>query len=43
MNGGAWWATVHVVTKSQTRLRDSLYIFKYMTLQEANLERFIFH
>ena len=43
MNGGAWWATVHVVTKSQTRLRDSLHIFKYTTLQEANLEHFIFH
>ena len=22
MNGGAWWATVHGVTKSQTRLSD---------------------
>ena len=27
MNGGAWWATVHGVAKSQTRLSDftSLY------------------
>ena len=24
MEGGAWWATVHGVAKSQTRLRDSL-------------------
>ena len=23
MDGGAWWATVHGVTKSQTRLSDS--------------------
>ena len=23
MDRGAWWATVHEVTKSQTRLRDS--------------------
>ena len=22
MDGGAWWATVHGVTKSQTQLRD---------------------
>ena len=22
MDGGAWWATVHRVTKSQTRLSD---------------------
>ena len=22
MEGGAWWATVHGVTKSQTRLSD---------------------
>ena len=22
MDGGAWWATVHLVTKSQTRLSD---------------------
>ena len=42
MDRGAWWATVHGVTKSQTRLRDSLYIFKYMKLQEANLECFYF-
>ena len=30
MDKGAWWATVHGVTKSQTQLNDtvdSLYIF----------------
>ena len=26
MDGGAWWATVHRVAKSQTRLRDSTYL-----------------
>ena len=28
MDGGAWWATVHGVAKSQTRLRD--FIFWYL-------------
>ena len=27
MDGGAWWATVHGVTKSQTRLSDFTFIF----------------
>ena len=27
MDGGAWWATVHRVTKSQTRLRDLTFTF----------------
>ena len=27
MDGGAWWATVHRVTKSQTRLSDFTYNF----------------
>ena len=25
MDGGAWWATVHGVTKSRTRLSERLY------------------
>ena len=25
MDGGAWWATVHGVTKSQTQLRDLIF------------------
>ena len=33
MDGGAWWATVHGVAKSRTRLRDfrflSLSFFRY--------------
>ena len=27
MNGGAWWATVHGVTKSRTRLSDFTFTF----------------
>ena len=27
MDSGAWWATIHVVTKGQTRLRDYLSIY----------------
>ena len=27
MDGGAWWATVHVITKSRTRLSDFTFIF----------------
>ena len=27
MDRGAWWATVHGVTKSRTRLRDFTFIF----------------
>ena len=30
MDGGAWWAAVHGVTKSQTRLNDSLSVFTFM-------------
>ena len=30
MDGGAWWAVVHGVTKSQTRLSDFTFIFTFM-------------
>ena len=30
MDRGAWWATVHGVAKSQTRLRTSLSLFTLM-------------
>ena len=30
MGGGAWWAAVHGVTKSQTRLSDFLSLFPFM-------------
>ena len=29
MDGGVWWATVHGVAKSQTRLSDFTFTFKY--------------
>ena len=33
MDGGAWWATVHGVTKNRTRLSDFTFtfIFEYNT------------
>ena len=30
MDGGAWWAAVHGVVKSQTRLTTSLSLFTFM-------------
>ena len=30
MDGGAWWAAVHGVTRSQTRLSDFTFIFTFM-------------
>ena len=31
MDGGAWWATVHGVAKSRTRLSDFTFTFTMMT------------
>ena len=36
MDGGAWWATVHRVTKSRTRLSE----LHYITLPEGLERRF---
>ena len=30
MDGGAWWAAVHGVTKSQTRLSEFTFTFHFM-------------
>ena len=30
MDGGAWWAAVHEVSKSRSRLSDSLSLFTFM-------------
>ena len=46
MDGGAWWATVHGVAKSRTRLSDSTFTFKreegdswfYSTKREKSLK-----
>ena len=34
MDGGAWWAAVHGVTKSRTRLSDFTFIFHFHTLEK---------
>ena len=34
MDGGAWWATVHVVAGSQTRLSDFTFMFHFHALEE---------
>ena len=34
MNGGAWWAAVHGVTKSQTPLRDFTFTFHFHALEK---------
>ena len=34
MDGGAWWATVHGVTKSQTRLSDFAFTFHFHALEK---------
>ena len=34
MDGGAWWATVHGVAKSRTRLRDFTFTFHFHALEK---------
>ena len=34
MGGGAWWAEVHGVTKSQTRLSDFTFTFHFHALEK---------
>ena len=34
MDGGAWWATVHGVAKSRTRLSDFTFTFKRVYKKE---------
>ena len=34
MDGGAWWAAVHGVAKSQTRLSDFTFTFQFHTLKK---------
>ena len=34
MDGGAWWAAVHGVTKSRTRLSDFTFTFHYHALEK---------
>ena len=35
MDGGAWWAAVHGVTKSRTRLSDFTFTFHFPALEKA--------
>ena len=34
MDGGAWWAAVHGVAKSQTRLSDFIFTFHFPALEK---------
>ena len=34
MDGGAWWAAVHGVAKSQTRLSDFTFTFHFHTMEK---------
>ena len=34
MDGGAWWAAVHGVSKSQTRLSDFIFTFHFHALEK---------
>ena len=34
MDGGAWWATVHGVAKSQTQLSDCTFTFHFHALEK---------
>ena len=36
MDGGAWWAAVHGVVKSQTRLSDFTFTFHFHALEKGN-------
>ena len=38
MDGGDWWATVHRVAKSQTRLSESLVVILVMKLFASQTE-----
>ena len=35
MEGGAWWAAVHGVAKSRTRLSDFTFTFHFHALEKA--------
>ena len=37
MDGGAWWAAVHGVSKSWTRLNDFTFTFHFHALEEENI------
>ena len=42
MDGGAWWATVHGVAKSQTGLRDFTFTFYFNALEKETATTQVF-
>ena len=42
MDGGAWWAAVHGVAKSPTRLSDFTFTFHFSCIGEGNGNPFVF-
>ena len=40
MGGGAWWAAVHGVAKSQTRLSDFTFTFHFHALEKEMATQF---
>ena len=40
MDGGGWWATVHGVAKSQTRLSDFTFTFHFQALEKEMATHF---
>ena len=40
MDGGAWWAAVHGVAKSQTRLSDLTFTFHFHALEKEMATHF---
>ena len=42
MDGGAWWAAVHGVAKSQTRLSDFTFTFHFHALEEEMATHSVF-
>ena len=34
MDGGAWWAAIHEVAKSRTRLSDFTFTFHFLALEK---------
>ena len=41
MGGGAWWAAVHGVAKSQTRLSDFTFTFHFHALEKETTPVFL--
>ena len=39
MDGGTWWAAVHEVAKSQTRLSDFTFTFQFHALEKEMATR----